>query len=249
MSDEEWKDPSAYAHLQAAGLGGLAWEFLRRSPVYRAAYAIDAAPAASPAARWGLCRLVDPARSAAGRAVFWRPDVDPRMLSIHTVGVQTGAAIVFDPAVWGSQLEVDEHAASVCYRIRIEAEEHRFAAAEPLRRGQTISLVEPLDRWMAIRSLAAQRLFRRLERPTLPPRRRPLHPVVRRAATLLRALDARAAGASQRAIGEVLLGFTAVGPKAWDDSAERKRTARLLRCATAIAAGGYRALLSRPIDL
>ena len=250
MCDDDWKDPAAYAHLQRAGLGGLAWAFLRRNPAYRSAYATESdKPRSQPPERWGLFGFVDPAAGDNTPAVFWRPDVDPRMLIVHAAASDGMATVAFDPGDWPGSLQVDEDLAGVRYRLRIDAEEHRFVAAAPLRPGQTISLVEPLDRWMAIRALAAQRLFRRLQRPAQPPRCRPLHPVVRRAITLLRALDARTAGASQRAIGEVLLGFAPTGPKAWDDSAERKRIARLLQGASTVAAGGYRTLLSRPIDL
>jgi Family of unknown function (DUF6499) len=58
MPKEDWRSRAAYEYAKDMELQSLAWEFLRRNPDYRAAYAAAAANADSgsdgPAKRWGL---------------------------------------------------------------------------------------------------------------------------------------------------------------------------------------------------
>ncbi len=60
MSIKDWRSPSAYDYTRDLNSVGVAWEFLRRNPDYRADYAnarIRAAletGAADPERRWGL---------------------------------------------------------------------------------------------------------------------------------------------------------------------------------------------------
>ncbi len=250
MTDQTWKDPEAYVHLQQSSLAGLAWEFLRRNADYRISRRpTGGGEAARAASDWGLCVLPDPDFGGDVQPIFWRPECDPRMLLIGASRAAGPAAVCFDPDVWSSRLAVIWTDVGLCYRLRIGAEEHRFFAAEPLSSGQAITVVEPLDGWMGVRAEAARRLFRRLRHPDSPPQSQPNPPVVRRAIVLLRALDGRRASASRRAIAEALLGFRPAGPKAWEECAERKRVGRLLSGAAAVSKGGYRAFLSRAIDV
>ena len=57
MSREDWRSPAAYDYAKTLEAPGLAWEFLRRNPEYRAdcqAKAGDAGGADARAAVWGL---------------------------------------------------------------------------------------------------------------------------------------------------------------------------------------------------
>lgn len=64
MADDDWRSPAAYAYLSGLTPPALAWEFLRRSPEYRAEYermqgedALGIVPevaSADLARRWGL---------------------------------------------------------------------------------------------------------------------------------------------------------------------------------------------------
>lgn len=58
MSKEDWRSKAAYQYAEALELSGLAWEFLRRNPDYRAAFEAGAPQAergtSDPARRWGL---------------------------------------------------------------------------------------------------------------------------------------------------------------------------------------------------
>ena len=56
MSKEDWRSPAAYDYAKTLQSAGLAWEFLRRNPEYRADYrtAADDDGADAIAAVWGL---------------------------------------------------------------------------------------------------------------------------------------------------------------------------------------------------
>jgi hypothetical protein len=95
-----WRDKASYAY--AANLNGLgwAWEFLRRNPRFRQAYAQSESPptnAAEPKSsalalrRWGVLRADAPDRNAAVAKVFWDPSICAHVLpiagpTVHDVG-------------------------------------------------------------------------------------------------------------------------------------------------------------------
>ena len=64
MTNDDWRSPAAYAYLSDLTPPALAWEFLRRSPEYRADYermqgedalgTVSEAASADLARRWGL---------------------------------------------------------------------------------------------------------------------------------------------------------------------------------------------------
>jgi hypothetical protein len=105
--------------------------------------------------------------------------------------------------------------------------------------------VLPLDLDLPRRADALMRLWRRMTGK--PPGRAPdeLSPARRkRLVLLLRAVDARRAGANRRETAEVLFGAETVPEGvAFDDHHLRSRTSRLIRDGMAMIAGGYRKLL------
>lgn len=64
MTNDDWRSPAAYVYLSDLTPPALAWEFLRRSPEYRAEYErmqgedalgiVSEAASADLARRWGL---------------------------------------------------------------------------------------------------------------------------------------------------------------------------------------------------
>jgi hypothetical protein len=246
MSDDSWRDASAYAYQSDLPLAGVAWEFLRRNSGYQAEF--DAAAQhreLAPTADWGLSAFADPNLAANRQPICWRPQVSPRTIVLTTSPIIDEAAITFDPALWGGQFEQRQAADGVHYLLQIGAEEHRLWAPKPLQPGQPLVVAQPLDAHLAIRAEATARLFRHLAKPTAPPKRPGCGPLVRRAIMMLRALDGRAAGASQRRIAEVILGVYHASPREWEDSAARATIARLLRCGATLKAGGYLDFLRR----
>lgn len=81
------EEPSAHHDklwLAQLSRRGWAWEFLRRSPGYRAAFQRQEASVAD-AAQWGLLKYEDPQRDAKDAVVFWRADDCPGVLPLVTV--------------------------------------------------------------------------------------------------------------------------------------------------------------------
>ena len=253
MPDDRWRDEDAYAYQKDLPLAGVAWEFLRRNTGYQADFDSAVEQIHRPAARsdpapnpgWGLSLFADPTLPADRQPVFWRPQVSPRTLVLTTGPGVDQASFTFEPALWTGQMEQRQAADGAHLLLRIGAEEHRLWAPEPLRAGQPLVVAQPLDAHLAIRAEAAARFCRRLARPTAPAGRPSWGPRTRRAIMMLRALDGRAAGASQRRIAEVILRARCASPREWEDCAARATVARLLRCGAALRAGGYLDFLRR----
>jgi hypothetical protein len=241
MRDCNWRDAEAYTFVETLPVAGIAWEFLRRNTDYRTT--VDEGSAL--AARFGLSAYADPQFSAAEQPIFWRPAVSPRTLVLTSSPANDGAALTFDLADWPGRVVERACADGVHLLLTIEREEHRLCSAKPLIPGQRLVVALPLDADFPIRAEAAARLFEQLSKRGTGPPKRGARYLARRLAASLRALDARAAGASQRQIAAEVLGARFVGPRAWEDSAARAMICRLLRHGAALVAGGYLTLLAR----
>lgn len=244
MSDRDWRDPGAYAYVDALPLTGLAWEFLRRNSAFQAAFR-RAPDDVSTGWDFGLSAPADPARSADEQPIFWRPKVSPRTLVLATSPANEAEAILFDPTNWPGVLTVRACSDGTHLLLRLGAEEHRLWSAAPPRAGQRLVVTLPLDVHFAVRAEAAARLLERTSKRAPRPPERPSRLLMRRAIAALRALDGRFGGASQRQIAEGVLRARVTGPRAWEDSAARAMTARLLRHGAALVARGYLNLLVR----
>jgi hypothetical protein len=247
-----WDQPAAYERLRRVDRSGLAWEWLRRDPAYRAA----AAPAlgsgrrdgpvisADPlAARWGLHLFEDPRLGAGEARPVWRDAIWPALRAAAVTAERAAdrfdvralgplATVVLGPRGAQHLLICDGRSS-----LRIDvvegslldgavALEFRLAGSAGLERRLGL-----LRQWL---------LLRRTGRLPPPPRASG-HA---RQIALLRAHDALASGATQRQIAEQLLGRSPL-PRAWrlDDPSLRLRAQRLARGARAMAAGGWTALL------
>ena len=107
-----------------------------------------------------------------------------------------------------------------------------------------VAVILPLNEALELRALTAIRLLRRLTRRPEGSEPAPLSANRRaRLVQTLRALDARADGASLRDIAEALFRDRIAG-RAWQDSSLQARTKRLVRSGVALMRGGYRELLN-----
>lgn len=117
--------------------------------------------------------------------------------------------------------------------------------------GTRLGFACDLDRYADARAVAALRFWRAVTsagHARAPPRRLERLPeprLVRRVA-VLRALDGRLAGASYRAVADVLLGSGALTPTAWKTGSLRGRAIRLVIAGRRLMDGGYRDLLKPP---
>jgi len=127
--------------------------------------------------------------------------------------------------------------------------EHRFWLAQPPSSGPTTFVVIlPLDTLFELRAEAALRFWLALagrppgdRRHDLPPQTRDRHILI------LRALDAKLAGASYRVIAEALLGFHGRSKNDWEVSPLKNKVRRLVADGLFYMRGGYRELLHYPV--
>lgn len=127
--------------------------------------------------------------------------------------------------------------------------EHRFWLAQPPSSGPTTFVVIlPLDTLFELRAEAALRFWLALagrppgdRRHDLPQQTRDRHILI------LRALDAKLAGASYRVIAEALLGFRGRSKNDWEVSPLKNQVRRLVADGLFYMRGGYRELLRYPV--
>ncbi|MFV0513975.1 MAG: DUF2285 domain-containing protein [Jhaorihella sp.] len=183
-----------------------------------------------------------------GRApLFWAPRARPQAIILSPLvrGGETGRAVMLSALV-GVELR---QAADGWHGIwRADGATHQFwlpdtqpDAAVPY----TAQL--PMDAFFELRAYAARRLWRALNGRSPGPAYHPMPDQLRNWHILtLRALDARAGGASYRDIAADILGFQ--GAKEDFEIDPRKNQARrLVAHGTGMLNGGYRQLLHYPI--
>jgi hypothetical protein len=110
--------------------------------------------------------------------------------------------------------------------------------------GATYVAKLPFDRDFDARAYAARRLWRAISKRPQGPAFHELSKQRReRLGAAIRALDARAADSTYRAIAEVLFGKKHIPDRAWKTHDLRNRTIRLVQSGLALMRGGYSELL------
>jgi hypothetical protein len=129
--------------------------------------------------------------------------------------------------------------------------EHRFWLATPPPDGPAgFVVILPLDALFELRAEAALRFWLALAGRPAGARRHDLPPQTRdRHVLILRALDAKLAGASYRVIAEGLLGFLGQSKNDWEVSPLKNKVRRLVADGLFYMRGGYRQLLHYPVRL
>jgi hypothetical protein len=233
-----WQRGERYDYLASVERSIFAWEWLRRTPDYRRAWAQSRgeliAGQTRLAARFGLLKLIAPSLSGAEARPIWAETVDPRVL--HAVPgeaiAQADRINLWQLRRWAAAIVIDdlEH-----WRFG----DQRFSIRIDLRCGTLLggeaALAFRLDGLarLAPKVAALDLLVRLAGRPDAPP----AVPAERRAARWiaeLRVADALAAGARQQEMARVLLG-PAVLRDGWREAGEihRLRIQRLVRSARA----------------
>lgn len=190
----------------------------------------------------GVCDFaVDPRLDASTAELHWLPAVDPRV--VRLLADATGSAVVaMPPAATHTERRAEEG-----HYVLLGTEGNLSAALvhSGTEFGDPLMALVPLDLDTAIRLEAVLRLWRRLTGQSSPTPPDPLSAGRRkRLAMMLRAVDARRAGANRREIAETIFGERAVPEGvAFDDHHLRSRTTRLVRDGLAMIAGGYRKFL------
>ncbi len=247
----DWRDAAAYQSLFEADRSLIAWEWLRRDPLYRVA-AIEEGRTnravrtfAVRAEEFGLVAFEPPDLAVPMARPLWDSSVHPFVL-VAARGVRGSDADMFN-------LENFKHLARLLVlgssehllfcdgsrTVRLDGPAGTFSRG-PAKLVYSIHGVRSADA-----SIVALRRFLALARTTS--FARSLHhreARARRWVLMLRAADALAANANQREIAQVLFSRSA-GQCQWRsrDPSLRSQAQRLVRAARRFAAGEYRILL------
>ncbi|MDV3257084.1 MAG: DUF2285 domain-containing protein [Sphingomonas sp.] len=246
----DWRDAAAYAPLLHADRSLLAWEWLRRNPAYRAAATVALSsggrtgPGADPAS-WGLHAFEPPDAAVPAARPVWSSALHRFVLDVEARPSDDGDAFDFRrlgplstilrAAAGGEHLLLSDGFRTIRLDVLVGTLAHgpvalRVRLGGP---GSAERIVLPLRRLLSLWKTG--RFVRSLH---------PEEVRARRWVQMLRAWDARAAGASQREIAAVLLSAEAGQPR-WRSRSPsvRSQAQRLLRGAQHMALGGHRALL------
>ncbi len=244
--DTNWRDPAAYAPLLDADRSIFAWEWLRRDAGYREA-ARHASEGGGPSPLpWGLAAFEDPERAAPAARPVWTGEVDPYVL--QAVALPCGRAenlldlgSLGDIAAIQFSWEIGERLllSDGLRTIRVDIEEGSLRRGPVQLRYALAGVASAQKPLLTLRRLLALQRDGRFSRALHPREAR-----ARRWIMMLRAHDALAAGADQRAIAASLLSGEAETPR-WRSRAPslRSQAQRLVRSARQTAEGGYRDLL------
>ena len=181
---------------------------------------------------------VDPALDAAQAPVFWRSEIAPAVV------VRLAPALPDSPLAMSlAGFDAEQRSADDGLHLRLAVGLQILLPADA-DLAAPMAAVLPLDAGFLLRSAAAQRLYRTL-RSGSPPANL-LSPTRRaRLRRILRAIDARAAGAHYREVAEHILGVRVVDSAIWRASPARDVAIRLCRAGARLVRGGYLALLRR----
>lgn len=181
---------------------------------------------------------VDPALDAVQAPVFWRPEIAPAVV-VRLAPAPSDSPLAMSLAGFDAERRSAEDGLHL--RLAVGPQILLPADADP---ASPMAAVLPLDDRFLLRSAAAQRLYRTL-RSGSPPADRLSVTSRARLRRILRAIDARAAGAHYREVAEHILGVRVTDSATWRASSARDVAIRLCRAGARLVRGGYLALLRR----
>jgi hypothetical protein len=247
--DWDWRDGELYASLRHCDRAGLAWEWLRRDPAYRADYARAndgagiANDGACPALRHGLVDFVDPDLPAPDARPIWHRSIDPYVLTVEALGEGSK----------GDHFPIETFGPMVILRICPCGMEHLLVTdggrqirldiaggtliAGPMLQYRIAGFTSARESARTLGQLLAFRKTGRLSRG------RYLRPYsLSQRINELRVCDARREGATYKEVARAL--FENLVPETgWRIDPVRSRIRRLRKAADMMAAGGWRSLL------
>lgn len=252
----DWTDPAHYAALADIGAPGLAWEWLRRDPGYRAAWDVRSvahghagrSDCRGESAAFGLVAFEDPAHDALEALPLWSRGIDPSVLVADAVPL-TRDGDAFDLARWSWCARLLSCACGAEHlmlhaggqEVRIDVLMCTLRAGPVCLRYRVEGIASAAPQLLALRRLLSLVGHGAFAPALFPPPVR----MVRRLLEL-RVHDALAAGADHQTIARALFGgCIADGRWRIESSSYRYRVQRLAIAARAMAAGGWRAILAR----
>lgn len=237
----DWRDAAAYEPLLKADRSLFAWEWLRRDRSYRAA----AERALQAPERWGLHAFEPPGLTTPEARPIWRAEIHPYVLGVEACPPVGGD--VFDLKRFSTISTLvtaagdREHLliSDGLRAVRIDVLSGTIAGGPAELRYQLAGLALAERQVLTLRRLLALWRTGRFCRSLFPDEAR-----ARRWLLMLRAHDALAAGANQRAIAAELLGSGAAQQR-WRVKAPslRSQVQRLVKSAQQMAHAGFWELL------
>lgn len=195
----------------------------------------------APPGAGGYDFLADPNRRADDVPVFWRPDelASVVVLTAAPAGTEISSISLADLPAEFMRRDAEDGAHLL---IRDHTISHQLWLIDPPSGATPVVALIALDLTAPQRADATLRFWRYVAhgRPRTPPS--PPHRVDR-LVSALRALDARLAGASYRAIAEALFDPSRLTSEPWKTSSLRDTVIRLTRTGFAMMRGGYCNLL------
>ncbi|PCD02219.1 hypothetical protein COC42_12240 [Sphingomonas spermidinifaciens] len=189
-------------------------------------------------------RLFDPDRPVRAAPAIWRAECASQIVSLAAAPAGLAGASPLPDIEPAIEFSVADRRHLV---FDIAGARHRFEVLGTELSAPLVILLPPLaDALRAATCDAARRMFAGLSMAEPLAAMRPSALQRHRLALLLSVLDASVAGASNREIGMGIVypWLAGTDAAAWKAMSERRRVQRLLAEALALAAGGYRRLLS-----
>ena len=231
----DWRSAASYADLLRCDRRAFAWEWLRRSPVYRGLWSVrDRLPVHVPI-RLGLLAWLDPSLAAPAARPMWDSKTDPSVLDGHPSGEAADRRDLLDIRELASfvSVEIDEShtehwlLSDGHWAVRLDLHDGTLLGGPILVEQRLTGLRAAAHRLDALRRLIA--LSARGDLPVS------LRPRERRAAQWileLRVGDAIMGGAGQQEIARELFS-SSIAPRRWrlESASYRLRVQRLVRVA------------------
>jgi hypothetical protein len=223
-----------------------AWEFLRRNPDYRAAYAQNASD--DMAASWGLRYFEDPLLDARHASAYWLPEWCSAVLPVAARALLPSEVNSFDPGTLNCRTRVRPRTGKASADVLFNSEgrllQLEVSGAAQITDVALAAVVIPMPEYPSARALAIRRFTNLVTSGTL---QSMLYPPERRAPRLTKvliAVDYWQERKSYRDIAVRLHGQRRVDDQ-WNDPRDhlRDQIRRAVYYGRNLMAGGYRQFL------
>lgn len=231
----DWRLAQAYAALLVSDRRAFAWEWLRRSPLYRELWTNRKRVSGERLERLGLHGWIDPDLSAMQARPIWSIGRDPSVLRGRPIRGDSPADDLFDVRAVAPFVSVEIDAENTehwllsdgYWAIRLDLHQGTLLGGPVLVEHRITGLQSTRPKLEALRQFVVLAERGRLPRSMMPRERKAAQWILE-----LRVGDAVLSGETQQEIARVLFG-AAIAPQRWriENASQRLRVQRLVRIA------------------